>query len=144
MANNLINSENLAVIEGYEKADGDSLAERVINLEERIALLEKNGTWIFAGRRQPAELSTPVVLPAGVEPQEFCVIALRTGDGNTCVNFPAIAGNVSTGTKTTRYYIGSASGMDKVDYTVTVGTSGKTYSLVYTGSATIAVDFYYR
>lgn len=144
MANYLINKDNLALVEGTDKTTGDSLETRTENLEERIALLEKNGTWVYAGRRQPAELSNPVVLPAGVEPQEFCVVALRTGTGHTCVNFPAIFVNPSTGSRTARFFIGSASGVDTVDYTVTVGTSGKTYSLVYTGSATIAVDFYYR
>ena len=144
MALNLINSENLAVVEGTEKTVGDSLEARVENLEERIAPLESHAKWILAGQVQPSDTDMTVTIPSGVNPEEF-LVAIPSGTNiYSTALIPALAEDYTSGTRTRKYYVGSESTGITVAYTLTANSSGKTYSITYTGSATRAMYVYYR
>ena len=144
MALNLINSENLAVVAGTEKTVGDSLEARVENLEERIAPLESHAKWIQAGHVQPSDTDKTVTIPSGVNPEEFLVAIPSGTNVYSTALIPALAEDYTSGTRTRNYYVGSESAGITVAYTLTANSSGKTYSITYTGSATRGMYVYYR
>ena len=143
MALNLINSENLAVVAGTEKTVGDSLETRVENLEERIAPLESHATWTLAGTKQSGDSDKSITIPTGVNPQDFFVV-LGMPNADETIMFPALADSYTSGTRTRNYYVGSAATGDTISYTLVANSSGKTYTIAYTGSNTRSISVYYR